>query len=99
MTPAASWSRMATFDAAVLPLLPTTNVYVRPPRHTGAASRPMAGMSPAAGGTPPSRSRWSADGFAVVGHDRAQTGSGESAFVIVRSIAGRTVVEVDDDAW
>jgi hypothetical protein len=56
-------------------------------------------MSPAAGGAPPGWARWSADGLAVVGHERAQTGSGESLFVIVRSTAGRTVVDSESDAW
>src|ERR1700692_3029716 len=50
-----------------MPLLPTTNVYVRPPRQTSGA-----GDAP--------------------GHERAQTGSGESAIVTVRSTPGFTVV-------
>jgi len=51
--------------AALSPLLPTTNVYVRPPPARGAP-----------------------------GHERAATGSGESAFVTVRSMSGLTVVRV-----
>src|SRR5437764_920641 len=50
----------------------------------------MPGMSPRAAGAPPASARWSADGLAVVGHDRAQTGSGESAFVYVRVWPGLT---------
>src|SRR5919201_3274252 len=107
MTPVASWSRIATPVAFVLPLLPTTNVYVSPPRQTGGARRPSfgpacdgsSGMSPVAALRPSGGLARCWFGVVEVGQDRAQTGSGESAFVIVRSIAGRTVVDSESDAW
>src|SRR5262245_8312031 len=64
-----------------MPLLPSTNVYVSPPRHTGES---RSGGLPGGGVAPPP--------WAVVGNDAAQTGSGASAFVTVRSTPGRTVV-------
>src|SRR5215468_991607 len=63
-----------------MPLFPSTNVYCSPPRHTGAASS----GGEAGGATAPP--------CAVVGHEPAHTGSGASAFVMVRSMDGRTVV-------
>src|SRR5688572_7845444 len=85
VVPAGSGSRRTTPVAARMPLLPTTKVYVRPPRHTGGAS---------SGGT--AGAGWAA----LTGHELAQTGSGVSAFVTVRSIDGFTVVNsvsvVDD---
>src|SRR5262249_53888188 len=66
-TPAGSGSRTTTPVASRMPLLPTTKLYVKPPRQTGGAGR-------------------------FPGHDRAQTGSGDSVFGMVRSIDGLTVV-------
>src|SRR3954447_2746469 len=92
--PMASGSRTLTLKAVFAPLLPTTMLYVRPPRHTGACKSvgtvPPAADRPAgavAGGT--------AGG---VGQERAQTGSGESASVTPRSTAGRTVVSAESVA-
>src|SRR5262245_44675584 len=56
-------------------------------------------MSPEAFGTAGNFARCFADGFDVVGQDRAQTGSGESSLVIVRSTIGRTVVDSEALAW
>ena len=63
-----------------MPLLPTTIVYFSPPRQTGGA---RSGGDAGAASVPP---------WAVVGQELAQTGSGASDTVTVRSIAGRTVV-------
>src|SRR5690349_17965631 len=99
MTPAGSQSRIATPLAIAWPLLPTTKWYVSPPRQTGGLSRPIAGMSPEALGSGSGNfARWSALGFDVVGHVRAHTEAGP-AFVIVRSTAGRTVVDSWALAW
>ena len=90
--PAGSGSRTMTSRRAAMPLLPTTKVYVRPPRQTGGASEAGAGV--------PLRRRRArrADGRCwfgqSTGHERAQTGSGLSALVIVRSTAGLTVVDL-----
>src|SRR5262245_37158659 len=63
-----------------MPLLPMTSVYLRPPRQAGG---PSSGGDAGGATAPP---------CAVVGHELAQTGSGASALVTVRSIDGRTVV-------
>src|SRR5690349_2789522 len=99
MTPAGSQSRIATPLACAWPLLPTTKWYVSPPRQTGGLRRPIAGMSPDALGSGGGNiERCWAAGFEVVGHVRAQTEAGP-AFVIVRSTAGRTVVDSWALAW
>src|SRR3954468_14926566 len=78
--PPGNWSRTTTFEATSTPLLPMTKVYFRPPRQAGG---PRSGGEVGASWVPP---------CAVVGHELAQIGSGESPLVIVRSTDGRTVV-------